>query len=253
MAATSRRRRCACSEMPTAPMARTSISSSTAAAGTTRTNSPTPSSAARASPMASTAARRDRRRCWRMCWRASMSPIRISNSIELGVTTVDHYFDTLGGISRAVRRARGAAARRLYRRPDPRRRHGAHAGRAGRARDPHPRAQSEMVRGAAVARLRRRAADRGPCHQHDGLVRDHRRGRRLGSISSSPRPSCSTTAMRKRLAALNPMASAKIANRLIEAHERKYWSPDPSTLDALRRAGDELEDRMEGIGVGVAA
>ena len=28
-------------------------------------------------------------------------------SIELGVTSVDHYFDTLGGISRAVRRAKG--------------------------------------------------------------------------------------------------------------------------------------------------
>src|SRR5262249_48073524 len=32
------------------------------------------------------------------------------DSIELGVTTVDHYFDTLGGISRAVRSARGVAA-----------------------------------------------------------------------------------------------------------------------------------------------
>jgi magnesium chelatase subunit H len=29
------------------------------------------------------------------------------DSVELGVTTVDHYFDTLGGISRAVRRAKG--------------------------------------------------------------------------------------------------------------------------------------------------
>ena len=28
-------------------------------------------------------------------------------SVELGVTTIDHYVDTLGGISRAVRRARG--------------------------------------------------------------------------------------------------------------------------------------------------
>ena len=32
------------------------------------------------------------------------------DSVELGVTTVDHYFDTLGGISRAVRRARGGTA-----------------------------------------------------------------------------------------------------------------------------------------------
>ncbi len=42
--------------------------------------------------------------------------------------------------------------------------------------------------------------------------------------------------MRERLAALNPAASAKIANRLLEAHERKYWSPDAATLDALRQA-----------------
>ena len=27
--------------------------------------------------------------------------------MELGITTVDHYFDTLGGISRAVRRSSG--------------------------------------------------------------------------------------------------------------------------------------------------
>jgi len=55
--------------------------------------------------------------------------------------------------------------------------------------------------------------------------------------------------MRERLASLNPVASAKVANRLIEAHERKYWSPDPEMLDVLRRAGEELEDRLEGVGV----
>ena len=60
-------------------------------------------------------------------------------------------------------------------------------------------------------------------------------------------------AMRERLAELNPTASAKLANRLLEAHERQYWTPDPATLDALRRAGDELEDRIEGIGVRAAA
>jgi magnesium chelatase subunit H len=54
-------------------------------------------------------------------------------------------------------------------------------------------------------------------------------------------------AMRERLAALNPTASAKVASRLIEAHERNYWTPDPETLEALRRAGEELEDRLEGV------
>jgi magnesium chelatase subunit H len=59
--------------------------------------------------------------------------------------------------------------------------------------------------------------------------------------------------MRERLAKLNPTASAKVANRLLEAHDRNYWSPDEATLEALRRAGEELEDRLEGIGVGMAA
>ena len=53
--------------------------------------------------------------------------------------------------------------------------------------------------------------------------------------------------MRRRLSDLNPQASARLANRLIEAHERDYWAPDEETLAALRKAGDELEDRLEGI------
>ena len=36
------------------------------------------------------------------------------DSVELGVTTVDHYFDTLGGMSRAVRRAQGGTAPPVY-------------------------------------------------------------------------------------------------------------------------------------------
>jgi magnesium chelatase subunit H len=53
--------------------------------------------------------------------------------------------------------------------------------------------------------------------------------------------------MRNRLAELNPTASARVANRLLEAHERNYWSPDKDVLEALRRAGEELEDRLEGV------
>jgi len=60
-------------------------------------------------------------------------------------------------------------------------------------------------------------------------------------------------AMRERLAELNPTASAKVASRLLEAHERRYWSGDASMLDALRRAGEELEDRLEGVYVKAAA
>ena len=59
--------------------------------------------------------------------------------------------------------------------------------------------------------------------------------------------------MRERLAQLNPTASAKVANRLLEAHERQYWNPDDQMLEALRRAGEELEDRLEGVYEGAAA
>ena len=55
------------------------------------------------------------------------------------------------------------------------------------------------------------------------------------------------------MAALNPTASAKVAQRLIEAHQRGFWTPDAETRDALDRAEEELEDRLEGITTGVAA
>ena len=54
-------------------------------------------------------------------------------------------------------------------------------------------------------------------------------------------------AMRERLARLNPSASSRMASRLLEASDRQYWQPDATTLEALRRAGEELEDRLEGV------
>jgi magnesium chelatase subunit H len=54
-------------------------------------------------------------------------------------------------------------------------------------------------------------------------------------------------AMRRRLAEMNPQASARMANRLLEAHDRAYWQPDEATLAALQDAADEIEDRLEGV------
>ena len=53
--------------------------------------------------------------------------------------------------------------------------------------------------------------------------------------------------MRERLAKLNPQASVRMANRLLEASDRAYWTPDEETLASLRDAADALEDRLEGI------
>ncbi|NBY72518.1 MAG: hypothetical protein EBQ69_11285, partial [Betaproteobacteria bacterium] len=59
--------------------------------------------------------------------------------------------------------------------------------------------------------------------------------------------------MRERMAKLNPTASVKVANRLLEASRRNFWQPDPEIMNALQQAGEELEDRLEGIQEGVAA
>ena len=53
--------------------------------------------------------------------------------------------------------------------------------------------------------------------------------------------------MRRRMGEMNPTASLRMANRLLEAHERDYWQPDEATLEGLRRGADELEDKCEGI------
>ena len=53
--------------------------------------------------------------------------------------------------------------------------------------------------------------------------------------------------MRRRLAELNPKASVRLAQRLLEAKDRDYWQPDATTLEALEEAGEELEDRLEGV------
>jgi magnesium chelatase subunit H len=174
------------------------------------------------------------------------------DSIELGVTTVDHYFDTLGGISRAVRRARGTCA-------------AVYIGDQTRG-DGTVRTLAEQV----TLETRTRALN--PKWYEALLAHGYEGVRQIEAQVTNTLGWSATTGdvapwvyaqltqtymldpeMRERLAALNPKASAKVANRLIEAHERRYWSPDKATLDLLRRAGEELEDRIEGIGVGVAA
>ena len=58
----------------------------------------------------------------------------------------------------------------------------------------------------------------------------------LGLPAAHRRPSCSIPTMRERLAKLNPTASAKVANRLLEASKRKYWQPDDEDAGGAARA-----------------
>ncbi len=168
-------------------------------------------------------------------------------SVELGVTTVDHYFDTLGGISRAVKRARGGDEAAVY--------------------------ISDQTRGAGRIRtladqvaLETRSRSLNPKF-YEALLSHGSEGVRQieAQLTNTLGWSATTGAvepwvyqrlsetfvldeeMRQRLADLNPVASSRMANRLLEASDRQYWAPDAETLAALQDAADALEDRVEGV------
>ncbi|TLU74072.1 magnesium chelatase subunit H [Lichenicoccus roseus] len=167
-------------------------------------------------------------------------------SVEVGVTTIDHYFDTLGGIGRAVQRARGTQAQ-IY--------------------------IGDQTRGAGSVRtlgeqisLETRTRTLNPAWYEALLAHGSEGVRNLEAQVTNTLGWSATTGqvapwvyrqmtetfvqekeMRDRLSALNPTASAQIINRLIEASERNYWSPDAAMLDDLHQASEELEDRLEGI------
>ena len=173
-------------------------------------------------------------------------------SVELGITAIDQYVDTLGGISRAVTRARGGQTAPVY--------IGDQTQGAGKVRS----LQEQVA-------LETRTRILNPVWT-EGLLRHGYEGVRQieGSVTTTMGWSATTgevdawvyqrigetyvldPAMRERIAALNPRAAARVANRLIEASERNYWHPDAATLAALHAASDELEDRLEGV-VAVAA
>jgi magnesium chelatase subunit H len=173
-------------------------------------------------------------------------------SVELGITTIDQYVDTLGGISRAVTRARGGQTAPVY--------IGDQTQGSGKVRS----LQEQVA-------LETRTRILNPVWT-EGLLRHGYEGVRQieGSVTTTMGWSATTgevdpwvyqrigetyvldAQMRDRIATLNPRAAARVANRLIEASERNYWQPDAATLAALHAASDELEDRLEGV-VAVAA
>ncbi len=174
-------------------------------------------------------------------------------SAELGVTTVDQYVDTLGGISRAVAREKGGQAVPVY--------------------------IGDQTRGKGLVRtlseqvtLETRTRALNP-KWYEGMLKHGYEGVRHIELQVTNTVGWSATtgevppwvyqqltelyvldpAMRERLASLNSTASARLANRLIEAKDRNYWNPDQATLDALRAASEELEDRLEGVNPGRTA
>lgn len=168
-------------------------------------------------------------------------------SVELGITAIDQYVDALGGISRAITRARGGAAAPVY---------------IGDQTQGQGKVRSLQEQVALETRTRML----NPVWT-EGLLRHGYEGVRQieGHVTTTMGWSATTgevdpwvyqrisetyvldAEMRERIAALNPIASARVANRLIEASDRKFWTPDAATLAALHAASHELEDRLEGV------
>lgn len=167
-------------------------------------------------------------------------------SVEIGVTDLDQYVDGLGGMAKAVERARGEAA---------------------------PVYIVDATQGETKVRslgeqidLETRTRMLNPVW-YEGMLKHGFEGVRAleahvtttmgwsattGSVSPWVYQRISETfvlddAMRARIAALNPKASARVADRLLEACERNLWAPDAATLAALKAASNDLEDRLEGL------
>ncbi|MEO0328202.1 MAG: magnesium chelatase subunit H [Pseudomonadota bacterium] len=168
------------------------------------------------------------------------------DSVELGVTTIDHYFDTLGGISRAVKKARGEDISVYI--------------------SDQTQSEGKVRTLGEQVNLETRTRSLNP-KWFEGMLSHGAEGVRqieaqvtntfgwsatTGKVSPWVYQKLSETyvldeTMRQRLAELNPAASSRMVNRLIEASQRSFWEPDAETLNALQNASDELEDRLEGI------
>lgn len=175
------------------------------------------------------------------------------DSVELGITTVDHYFDTLGGISSAVQRVKGDAVPVYI---------ADHTG----GGDGKVRTLDEQVALETRTRLLNpKWYESMLDHGYEGVrqIEAHLTNTMgwsatAGGVAPWVYKQVSETFildedMRRRLAELNPVAASRVANRLIEAQERDYWGADEEQLEALRRAGEDLEDLLEGITGEVAA
>ncbi|MCA3088053.1 MAG: cobaltochelatase subunit CobN, partial [Rhodocyclaceae bacterium] len=174
------------------------------------------------------------------------------DSVELGVTTIDTYFDTLGGISRAVKRAKGANAEVAP----------VYIG--DQTRDSFGGGTVRTLTDQVALETRTRMLNP---KWYEGMLKHGYEGVRQIEVHITNTMGWSATTgqvqpwvyqqlsetfmldpeMRDRLAKLNPTASARVANRLLEASQRQYWKPDAAMLEALQRAGEELEDRLEGV------
>ena len=168
------------------------------------------------------------------------------DSFEVGITDIDHYFEYLGGISKAVEtRSRVRPAIYLSDSLSP---------------------QTKIRSLEETVRLETRAKTLNP-KWYEGMLKHGFRGvaeienhvaNTFGWSATADavdpwiyteisRTFLLDTVMFKRLLELNPHSVSSLTRRLIEAHDRGYWNPDEEILERLRDILKDLEVRREGV------
>ncbi|HEX6717479.1 MAG TPA: cobaltochelatase subunit CobN [Pyrinomonadaceae bacterium] len=168
------------------------------------------------------------------------------DTFEIGLTDVDHYFEYLGGVSKAVeKRAKARPAIYLS---------------DSLSREVKIRSLEETVR------LETRAKTLNP-KWYEGMLKHGFRGVAEIENHVSNTFGWSATAdavddwiysevantflfdesMLERLRELNPHSAHSLAQRLLEANGRGYWDVDQSVLEKLRDISRSLEDQLEGV------
>ena len=168
------------------------------------------------------------------------------DTFEIGLTDVDHYFEYLGGISKAVeKRAKSRPAIFLSDSLSP---------------EAKIRSLEETVR------LETRAKTLNP-KWYEGMLKHGFRGVAEIENHVSNTFGWSATAdavddwiysevantfvlddeMLERLRNLNPHSAHSLVRRLLEANGRGYWDAEQSALDKLKEIIRSLEDQLEGV------
>jgi magnesium chelatase subunit H len=168
------------------------------------------------------------------------------DSIELGVTTIDHYFDSLGGIGKAVGRARGKEAP-------------VYIGDQTQGKGTVRTLKEQVALESRTRTLNPKWYEAMLKHGYEGVRQIEAQvtntlgwSATTGDVAPWVYQEIASTfvldeKLRNRLTELNPKACSRVTERLLEASDRRFWSPDPETLSALQDIGDSLEDRIEGI------
>jgi len=163
------------------------------------------------------------------------------DSFEVGITDVDHYFEYLGGVSRAVEvRSKSRPAIYLSDSLSP---------------------QTKIRSLEETVRLETRTKTLNP-KWYEGMLRHGFRGvaeienhvantfgwsATADAVDSWIYTEISNTfllneEMLERLIELNPYSVQSLAKRLLEAHERGYWNPDENLLEQIRELVDKVKE-----------